>query len=83
MFIHRSSYHYINEIWDFDMKLYNDVVISNNAQLNLQCNFTLPLWGKYSKQWLCLNYSGTCNINNNNKITVTACGTLILKMLLH
>ncbi len=31
-----------NELWDFDMKLYSDVVVKNGATLTLQCKTTLP-----------------------------------------
>ncbi|MEP7337580.1 MAG: LamG-like jellyroll fold domain-containing protein [Acidobacteriota bacterium] len=31
-----------DEQWDFDMKLYSDVVIKNGATLTLQCKTTLP-----------------------------------------
>lgn len=31
-----------DEAWDFDMKLYSDVVVKNGATLTLQCTTTLP-----------------------------------------
>jgi hypothetical protein len=66
-----------SEIWDFDLKLYRDIVISSGAVLTLAKTFDFPYNGTVTvNNGAALVIEKNANLSNNNKIIVKNGGTL-------